>query len=176
MINSIDSYVDNKMGENNRSNIVVPEDMGEKGNVDEIEIMAETVADEAKQDNSSNLDEYDPSLDVPIMLRKGTRSCTKYSIYNYVSYDNLSPQFKAFTTNFDSTTIPKNIHIALECPKWKTAVNEEMRALEMNKTWELYALPKGHKTMGCKWVFTLKCKAYGTLDRHKASLVSKGFT
>ena len=52
---------------------------------------------------------------------------------------------------------------------------EEMRALEKNKTWELYALPKGHKIVGCKLVFTLKYKAYETLDRHKTRLVAKGF-
>ena len=30
--------------------------------------------------------------------------------------------------------------------------------------------------MGCKWVFSLKYKAGGTLDRHKTRLVAKGFT
>ena len=53
---------------------------------------------------------------------------------------------------------------------------EEMRALEKNKTWELYTLPKGHKSVGCKWVFTIKYRADGTLDRYKARLVAKGFT
>ncbi|KAA0043254.1 DNA polymerase theta [Cucumis melo var. makuwa] len=41
---------------------------------------------------------------------------------------------------------------------------------------EICALPKGHNPVGCKWVFTLKYKADGTLDRHKARLVAKGFT
>ncbi|KAA0031718.1 Beta-galactosidase [Cucumis melo var. makuwa] len=122
------------------------------------------------------LDKYDPSLNLPIALRKGTRSCTKHSISNYVSYENLSPQFRAFTASLDSTRIPKNIHIALECPEWKNAVMKEMKALEKNNTWEIGALPKGHKHVGCKWVFTLKYKADGTLDRHKARLVAKGFT
>ncbi|KAA0047030.1 putative mitochondrial protein [Cucumis melo var. makuwa] len=86
--------------------------------------------------------------------------------------ENLSPQFRAFTASLDSTTIQKNIYIALECPKWKNAVMEEMKALEKNNTWEICALPKGHKPVGCKWVFTLKYKADGTLDRHKARLTT----
>ncbi|KAL0554268.1 hypothetical protein IC582_008185 [Cucumis melo] len=53
---------------------------------------------------------------------------------------------------------------------------EEMKALEKNDTWEICALPKGHKPVGCKWVFTLKYIADETLDRHKARLVAKGFT
>ncbi|KAL4033413.1 hypothetical protein IC575_006500 [Cucumis melo] len=129
-----------------------------------------------KPNRVRKLDKYDPSLDLPIALRKGTRSCIKHSISNYVSYENLSPQFRAFTASLDSTRIPKNIHIALECPEWKNAVMKEMKALEKNNTWEIGALPRGHKHVGCKWVFTLKYKADGTLDRHKARLVAKGFT
>ncbi|KAA0065527.1 putative mitochondrial protein [Cucumis melo var. makuwa] len=55
----------------------------------------------------------------------------------------------------------------------KATLMEEIRALEKNKTWNLYSLPKGHKTVGCKWVFTLKYRADGTIDRHKARLVAK---
>ncbi|KAA0039525.1 Cysteine-rich RLK (receptor-like protein kinase) 8 [Cucumis melo var. makuwa] len=50
------------------------------------------------------------------------------------------------------------------------------KALKKNNTWEIYTLPNGHNLQGCKWVFTLKYKADGTLDRHKARLVAKGFT
>ena len=57
----------------------------------------------------------DPSLDIPIVLRIGTRSCVKHPICNYVSYESLLAQFKAFTARLDSIMIPKNIHIALEC-------------------------------------------------------------
>ena len=53
---------------------------------------------------------------------------------------------------------------------------EKMKTLEKNRTQEICALLKGHKTVGCKWVFSLKYKADGRLDRHKASLVGKGFT
>ncbi|KAA0050709.1 Beta-galactosidase [Cucumis melo var. makuwa] len=166
----------NTMSENDKSDVVVLENMEEKNRDDETEVRIETSNDEAEQDHTRKLDEYDPSLDIPIALRKGTRSCTKHPICNYVSYNNLSPQFRAFTENFDSTIIPKNIYTALECPEWKNSVMEEMKALEKNRTWEICALPKGHKTVGCKWLFSLKYKADGTLDRHKTRLVTKGFT
>ncbi|KAA0067760.1 Beta-galactosidase [Cucumis melo var. makuwa] len=70
-------------------------------------------------------------------------------------------EFRAFTANLDSTIIPKNIYTTLECPEWKNTVMEEMKA---------HTLPKGHKTIGCKWVFSLKYKIDGILDRHKARL------
>ncbi|KAA0061289.1 hypothetical protein E5676_scaffold39G00350 [Cucumis melo var. makuwa] len=176
MENSTKPCTNNTMSENDRSDVAVLENMEEKNRGDDTEVRIETSNDEAAQGHTRKRDKYDPPFDLPIALRKGTRSCTKHSISNYVSYENLSPQFRAFTASLDSTTIPKNIYIALECPEWKNAIMEEMKALEKNNTWEIYALPKGHKPVGCKWVFTLKYKADGTLDRHKAMLVTKGFT
>lgn len=38
----------------------------------------------------------DPSLDLPIALRKGTRSCTSHPIVSYVSYTGLSPSLHSF--------------------------------------------------------------------------------
>ena len=32
------------------------------------------------------------------------------------------------------------------------------------------------RTMGCKWVFTIKCKTDESIERYKARLVAKGFT
>jgi len=52
----------------------------------------------------------------------------------------------------------------------------EMTTLEKNNTWELVQLPKGKQPVGCKWVYTVKYKSDGTLDRYKASLVAKGCT
>ena len=34
----------------------------------------------------------------------------------------------------------------------------------------------GKKTIGCKWVFSMKYKSDGTIDRYKAKLVAKGYT
>ena len=51
-----------------------------------------------------------------------------------------------------------------------------MSALEKNKTWEIIEKPKGKNIVDCKWIFTLKYKADGSLERHKARLVAKGYT
>ena len=40
----------------------------------------------------------------------------------------------------------------------------------------MVTLPNGKKSVGCKWVFIIKHKANGTIDRYKARLVAKGFT
>ena len=64
----------------------------------------------------------------------------------------------------------------MQVPEWKDVVLEDMRALEKNQTWELIDLPKEKRTVGCKWVFTLKFKSDGSLERYKARLVAKGFT
>ena len=38
--------------------------------------------------------ESDDTLDLPIGLRKCTRTCTKYPLCNFLSYQNLSPLFQ----------------------------------------------------------------------------------
>ena len=51
-----------------------------------------------------------------------------------------------------------------------------MEALLKNQTWTLVQLPKGKKTVGCRWVFSVKHKADGSIERYKARLVAKGYT
>ena len=67
-------------------------------------------------------------------------------------------------TNVDSVKIPKNIEEALESVEWTRAVMEEMKALKNNETWEVSDLPKGKKTVGCKWIFTTKFKPDGHIN------------
>ena len=55
-------------------------------------------------------------------------------------------------------------------------MNEEMSALERNETWEIVERPKDKKAVGCRWIYTVKYKSDGTLDRYKARLVAKGYT
>jgi hypothetical protein len=54
-------------------------------------------------------------------------------------------------------------------------MDEEMAALDANATWELVALPKDKKAIGCKWVYKVKHNADGFVNRYKARLVAKGY-
>ena len=52
---------------------------------------------------------------------------------------------------------------------------EELAAIERNNTWKLVRLPKGKKPISLKWVFKVKRKPDGTIAKHKARLVVRGF-
>ncbi|KAL2224073.1 UNVERIFIED_CONTAM: putative mitochondrial protein [Sesamum indicum] len=53
---------------------------------------------------------------------------------------------------------------------------QEISALEKNKTSRLTELPPNKKTIGCKWLYKVKLNPNGTIERHKAKLVAKGYS
>lgn len=49
--------------------------------------------------------------------------------------------------------------------------------LRKNGAWDITDLPKDKKTIGCKWVLTVKSKVDdGSIERYKVRLMAKGFT
>eukprot|EP00253_Pinus_taeda_P012378 PITA_12378 len=70
---------------------------------------------------------------------------------------------------------PIHFEEAIKDKKWIEAMDEEMNAIERNKTWDLVELPKGKEVIGVKWVYKTKCNAKGKIERHKARLVVKGY-
>lgn len=78
----------------------------------------------------------------------------------------MSAPFQAFISQISSVVIPKNVQKALNVPKWREVIAEEIRALEKNATWEVTELPKGKDMVGCNCVY---CE-------YKGCLVAKGHT
>ena len=70
---------------------------------------------------------------------------------------------------------PKTVKQALTDPQWFVAIKQEYEALLNNKTWDLVPFPKDKQAMCCKWVFRIKEKVDGTVNRFKARLVAKEF-
>ncbi|KAK4381917.1 Retrovirus-related Pol polyprotein from transposon RE1 [Sesamum angolense] len=118
----------------------------------------------------------EPENDLPIALRKGKRSFTAHPLANSISYDHLSPSFRTFAASLSSTFIPRTYHEAVLHPEWKLAMDDEMPTLIFHGTWELGLAPADANVVSCRWVFTLKYQADGSIHRYKAHLVAKGFT
>nr|GEV92867.1 retrovirus-related Pol polyprotein from transposon TNT 1-94 [Tanacetum cinerariifolium] len=64
---------------------------------------------------------------------------------------------------------------AMKSKKWRQAMEEEIKSIEKNDTWELTTLPKGQKDIGVKWVYKAKKNAKGEVEKYKAILVAKGY-
>ena len=54
-------------------------------------------------------------------------------------------------------------------------MEDEMKSLHKNGTYELVELPKGKKALTNKWIFILKQDQHTFAPRYKARLVVKGF-
>jgi len=93
---------------------------------------------------------------------------SKYPISNHMTTRGLSDPLVDFAHRLSSYHIPCEVHEALVDQKWSLAIQEEMEALNRNRTWNLVLLPNGKKTVGCKWVFSIKHKADGSIERYKA--------
>ena len=87
----------------------------------------------------------------------------------------MSPSHKNFLTHLNSIKIPQTVFEALESEEWRHAMKMEIDALKKNKTSEVVDLVR-EKLVGYKWVFSMKYKADGSLERYKSRLVVKGYT
>jgi transposase InsO family protein len=78
-----------------------------------------------------------------------------------------------------SVPIPADLSQALSSPFalfWNDAANEEFNNLIKMGTWNLTVKPPDRKAISCKWVFSVKAKANGNIEKFKARLVVKGFS
>ena len=55
-------------------------------------------------------------------------------------------------------------------------MEKKIKSIKVNEVWELVELPKGKKTIGCKWVYKRKVDVDGSVERYKARLVAKDYS
>ncbi|OMO61326.1 Integrase, catalytic core [Corchorus capsularis] len=85
------------------------------------------------------------------------------------------PKPKASLDVASPQTEPTTASQALKIPELRQAMADEYNALLQNGTWELVPRNQAQNVVGCKWVFRIKRKKDGSMERLKARLVAKGF-
>ena len=83
---------------------------------------------------------------------------------NLVSHHDFPPHHKAFLASLLTSIEPTSYNEAAKNPLWTEAMDKELSALTENKTWDIVSLPKGKKSIGCKWVYRIKRKADGSIE------------
>ena len=74
------------------------------------------------------------------------------------------------------TFAPKTYWQAMTSPdrdRWQEAATDEFLGCQV--CWDIEPLPTGKKAISSKWVFTLKERPDGSVERYKARIVAKGF-
>jgi hypothetical protein len=116
---------------------------------------------------SPNLDPAPSApLESPINIRRSTqvRAPPSY-LSNYHYYFALATFHEPHTYCEASTN-----------PLWQQVMVDELDALHKTHTWDMTTLPPDKSTVGCKWVYKIKTRADGSVERDKAHLVARGFT
>ena len=86
------------------------------------------------------------------------------------------------TADMGELDVPKSYRQAMRSPQrdyWREAIAKELAGLLALETWEMVpasSMPSGANLMNCHYVFTVKRKADGSIEKFKARLVADGNT
>ena len=99
-----------------------------------------------------------------------------FSLNQHVALESLNHHSQNLVESVYHDNEPSSYEEAAINPAWQKAMTQEFNALHDNHTWDLVPLPPHKQAIGCKWVYKVKHKADGSIERFKARLVVKGYT
>lgn len=91
-----------------------------------------------------------------------------YPISDYLSSHKFSDQHRSFLVAISSHHIPKSFKEAILDKIWKDSMGSEVTALESQHTWDVVPLPPGKKPLENKWLYTIKYRSDGSIERPKS--------
>ena len=97
----------------------------------------------------------------------------KYGVEKVVNYSNLNKDNYCFASSLNKSIEPTCYEEAILDSNWVDAMYSEIEALNENHAWDITDLPPNRTPIGYKWIFKIKYKANGEVDRYKARLVAK---
>lgn len=98
----------------------------------------------------------------------------RYPLTDYLTYDRFSQSYCSYITALALAVEPRSFKEAMQLQVWRDAMRFEIDALEANDTWDICELPPGKIALGCQWIYKVKLKTDGSLERYKARLVVLG--
>lgn len=99
-----------------------------------------------------------------------------YALSKFLTYENITPKYKAYIAATSNIIELTTYSEAAKDTRWIDAMKDEIEALQNNHTWDIVPLPVGKIPIGCKWIYKVKYKVAGEVERFKARLVAKGFS
>lgn len=130
--------------------------------------------DSTPTSTSTSLPAFSPTQIITRSMTGNSKPKQFHDYHLYLSNKSTNHPIKALHTSFLPCE-PKSCSKAVSNPDWFAAMQSEYQALLDNQTWSLCPRPKDRNVIHNKWVYKLKQKPDGTIDRYKARLVAKGF-
>ncbi|CAL1395798.1 unnamed protein product [Linum trigynum] len=110
--------------------------------------------------SSSSCDESSPpSPPEPLVLRRSL--CNNLGKLPARLFDSL-------VYGIDLVFVPSTYKKVHRIPEWDDAVHVELGALYDNETWTIVPHPPPVPHIGIRWVYTIKVRPNGSIERHKA--------
>uniref|UniRef100_A0AAV1VBB0 Polyprotein n=1 Tax=Peronospora matthiolae TaxID=2874970 RepID=A0AAV1VBB0_9STRA len=102
------------------------------------------------------------------------------SVYNQDDASTPPTFWRASANAVEATDLaePVTFQDAINGPDqahWRNAVKAELKSMHLRGVFRAAKLPRGQGAIGTKWVFKIKRKADGSVEKYKARLVAKGF-
>ncbi|KAM5583100.1 hypothetical protein ABKV19_003159 [Rosa sericea] len=157
------------------------EELDEEQNEQEEEAMVPThEGNESEVPSTSSSSAATPASSPPQEaspeLTQARNRRTPFWMEDYVTGEELSENEEALNmVLYASGEDPNTFEEASNSLKWREAMDNEIRAIEKNGTWELADLPQGARKIRVKWIFKTKLNERGEVDKFKARLVAKGY-
>ena len=97
--------------------------------------------------SNSSVDEFS-QMNVVQKRYEERDKTTPYLLSNYLTFTRATSPYRTFLTSLKDKYIPRTSDKAI--PHWKKAMEEELRALEENQTWEVVKVSSHKKPIGCR--------------------------
>jgi histone deacetylase 1/2 len=132
---------------------------------------SENSSTSSENSNSGNSENSDVEASPRPPSPPGVRTRLQKGVHHPKQYTNGTIRY-GMLSSVGETYTPTE---ALSDSNWRQVMEDEYNALIENKTWHLVPQSSNKNLIDCKWVYRIKKKADGSIDRYKARLVARGF-